>query len=121
MGRYSQVPYITILPASLFVRFQVEAYLETPGLVRRLPHPAAFTRWCEDTFESHVEQISPDKNVNFRYTTAAFTISPEPWASLCCANLPGDLALYAISVRRLIALHSGFLQTLPHGNALAFG
>ena len=25
----------------------------------------------------HVEQISPDKNVNCRYTTAAFTISPE--------------------------------------------
>ena len=27
--------------------------------------------------ETHVEQISPDKNVNCRYTTAAFTISPE--------------------------------------------
>jgi len=26
----------------------------------------------------HVEQISPDKNVNCRYTTAAFTLSPEP-------------------------------------------
>src|SRR6266568_4340432 len=25
----------------------------------------------------HVEQISPDKNVNCGYTTAAFTISPE--------------------------------------------
>jgi hypothetical protein len=25
----------------------------------------------------HVGQISPDKNVNCRYTTAAFTISPE--------------------------------------------
>jgi len=25
----------------------------------------------------HVRQISPDKNVNCRYTTAAFTISPE--------------------------------------------
>ena len=44
--------------------------------------------------------------MNFRYTTAAFTISPEPWASLCCANSPGNLALYAVSVRRLIALHS---------------
>ena len=28
--------------------------------------------------ETHVEQISPDKNVNCRYTTAAFTLSPEP-------------------------------------------
>ena len=58
---------------------------------------------------------------NFCYTTAAFTISPEPWASLCCANSPGNLALYAVSVRRLIALHSGFLQTEPHDSALAFG
>ena len=66
-------------------------------------------------------QISPDKNVNFRYTTAAFTLSPESGALLCCADLPGDWALYAVSVRRLIALHSGFLQTEPHDSALAFG
>jgi hypothetical protein len=59
--------------------------------------------------------------VNYRYTTAAFTLSPEPWALLRGANLPGDWALYAISVRRLIALHSGFLQTPPHDDALAFG
>jgi hypothetical protein len=87
----------------------------------------------------HVEQISPDKNMNFRYTTAAFTISPEPWASLCCANSPGNLALYAVSVRRLIVLYSKLpllfsrsrlllafrfapaLQTEPHDSALAFG
>ena len=52
-------------------------------------------------------QISPDKNVNFRYATAPFTLSPEPGALLCCANLPGDWALYDVSVRRLTALHSG--------------
>ncbi len=68
-----------------------------------------------------VGQISPDKDVNCGDTTAAFTVSPESGASLCCANLPGDSALYAISVRRLIALHSGFLQTVPRGSALAFG
>jgi hypothetical protein len=68
-----------------------------------------------------VRQISPDKYVNFRYTTAAFTTSPESWASSCGADLPGDLALYAVSVRRLIALHSGFLQTVPRGSALAVG
>jgi len=76
--------------------------------------------------------------VNFRYTTAAFLVasgdyptcllagkSPEPRASLCRANLPGDWALYAISVRRLIALHSDFGKpvpsfssgTVPHGSA----
>jgi len=59
--------------------------------------------------------------VIFHYTAAAFTISPKPRALSCCADLPGDLALYAISVRRLIDLHSGFLRTVPHGSALAFG
>ena len=71
--------------------------------------------------ERYLRQISPDKDVNFRYTTAAFTLSPEPGASLCCANLPGDWALYAVSVRRLIALRSDFLWTVPHGSALVFG
>ena len=66
-------------------------------------------------------QIAPDKNVNYRCTTAAFTLSPEPGALLCSANLPGDWALYAVSVRRLTALHSGFLQTAPHEDALAVG
>jgi hypothetical protein len=69
----------------------------------------------------HAEQISPDKDVNCGDTTAAFTVSPESRASLCRANLPGDSALYAISVRRLIALRSGFLWTVPRGSALAFG
>ena len=72
-------------------------------------------------FRPHDAQISPDKNVNFRYTTAAFTLSPESGALPCGADLPGDWALYTVSVRRLIALHSGFLQTFPHGNALAVG
>jgi hypothetical protein len=66
-------------------------------------------------------QISPDKDVNCRCTTAAFTLSTEPGALLCCANLPADWALYAVSVRRLTALHSGFLQTGPRGAALAVG
>jgi len=69
----------------------------------------------------NVRQISPDKDVNCRCTTAAFTLSPEPGALLCCANLPGDWALYAVSVRRLTALHSGFLQTASHEDALAVG
>nr|WP_287413413.1 hypothetical protein [Pseudodesulfovibrio sp.] len=68
----------------------------------------------------HAKQISPDKNVNFHYTTAAFTLSPESWASTCCAGLPGDWALYVVSVRRLIVLRSNFLRTVPHGSALVF-
>jgi len=77
--------------------------------------------YLAERVSSQERQISPDKDVNFRYTTAAFTLSPESWASLCGANLPGDWALYAVSVRRLIALHSGFLRTVPHGSALAVG
>ena len=89
-----------------------------------------------DKLNRHVGQISPDsvqcplegyKNVNFRYTTAAFTLSPESGALSCCtlkgiyADSPEDWALYAVSVRRLIVLHSGFLRTVPRGSALAFG
>ncbi|MFZ2959801.1 MAG: hypothetical protein WA705_23215 [Candidatus Ozemobacteraceae bacterium] len=59
--------------------------------------------------------------MNFLHTTAAFTISGEVWASFCGANSPPDLALYAVSVRRLVALRSGFLQAQPRGFTLAFG
>ena len=91
--------YIPVVPAGEFTgwRFRVSS----PGRLGR--------------------QISPDKEVNCRCTTAPFTISPEPWASLCGANLPGDSALYDVSVRRLTALHSGFLQTAPREAALAVG
>jgi hypothetical protein len=90
-------------------------------LVSRWPRPARHWLASVSSLDGSVEQISPDKNVNFRNATAAFTVSPEPGALLCCANLPEDSALYAISVRRLIALRSGFLRTVPHGSALAFG
>jgi hypothetical protein len=46
-----------------------------------------------------VTQISPDKvreSRRWRDTTAPFTLSPEPGALLCCANLPGDWALYGV-------------------------
>jgi hypothetical protein len=83
-------------------------------------------------------QISPDsvqyplegcKNVNFPCAAAPFTVSPVPRASTCCAALPRESALYAVErlrpavsgIRRLASLHSGFLQTPPHGDALAIG
>ena len=75
----------------------------------------------------HAGQISPDKNVNFRDATAAFTVSPEPGASSFCADLPGDSALYAISVPRIKSgaglAHRFALRlprTVPRGSALAF-
>ncbi len=55
-------------------------------------------------FALHLKQISPDKGMNFHSTTASFTVSTEPRASLSCANLPADSALYDVSVRRLTAL-----------------
>jgi hypothetical protein len=56
--------------------------------------------------------------VNFRYTTATFTVSPKPGALTCCAALPRDSALYVVSVRWLTALHSGVLQIPPRDDAL---
>jgi len=60
----------------------------------------------------HEKQASPDKSVNFRCTTAPFTVSPVPWALTCCAVLPGDSALYGISVRRPTSLPSASFR--PH-------
>ena len=59
--------------------------------------------------------------MNFHCTTTAFTLSPESRVSSCGADLPGDWALYAVFVRRLTALHSGFLQTASREDALAVG
>jgi len=64
--------------------------------------------------------VSPDKNANCNCATSAFTSGPEPWALVCCATLPGPSALYAVSVRRLTALNSGFLPTVGCPSAVAF-
>ena len=85
-----------------------------PGMVR--------AGICCKRCSMHAKQISPDKNVNYHYTTAAFTLSPESWASTCCAGLPGDQALYAVYVRRLIVLRSRLpfpLVTLAYGSPFA--
>ena len=123
------------LLAALFARtgwqhFPCAQACSTSGLTGRLLRHAS---------HSHVGQISPDKNVNCGYTTAAFLVACGDYptclrqasllnpgfrcvACLCVrtqtgANLPGDWALYAISVRRLVALRFGFLRTPPHGGA----
>ena len=48
--------------------------------------------------------------MNFHYTTTAFTVAPELGASLCCANSPRASALYAASVRGLIASESRYAR-----------
>jgi hypothetical protein len=70
-------------------------------LVSRWPRPARHRLVSIAPFDGSDGQISPDKNVNFHDATAAFTVSPEPGALSCRADLPGDSALYAVSVRRL--------------------
>jgi len=42
---------------------------------------------------SHGAQISPDKNVNFPFTTAAFTLSPEPMGFVVLCQLARGLSL----------------------------
>ena len=64
--------------------------------------------------------ISPDKNANCSCATSAFTSEPEPWALVCGATLPDPSALYAVSVRRLTVLNSGFLSTVGYLSAVAF-
>ena len=70
----------------------------------------------------HGAQISPNKNVNFPCASAAFTLPPEPMGFVVRCQLARRLGLhYAVSIRHLARLHSGFLQTIPRGLALAFG
>ena len=59
--------------------------------------------------------------MNCQCTTAAFTVSRNRGLRDHWPTRPGDSALYAISVRQLAPLHSGFLHTAPRGAALAVG
>ncbi len=82
-----------------------------PGCVWHITHRCHkqefLLRFEKDrTFILHGIQISPDKNVNFPCAAAPFTVSPAPWASTCCAALPGDSALYDVSVRQLASSES---------------
>jgi len=78
---------------------------------------------------SYDAQISPDKSVNFPCITAAFTLSLEPVGFVVLCQLAQGLSLVRgfcppDQVRGrlwLACLHSGFLQTPPRGDALAFG
>jgi len=93
-------------------------YLQAIGL-KGLGHPVS--AGIEQRLPSHDRQISPDKNTNCNCTTSAFTSESEPWALVCGATLPDQSALYAVSVRRLTVLRSGFLPTVGRPSAVAFG
>jgi hypothetical protein len=58
----------------------------------------------------------------FPRTSAAFTVPVVPMGfAVMCQLASTCSAFYAISVRRLTLLLSGFLRTSPHELALAFG
>ncbi len=77
----------------------------------------------------HGKQISPDKDVNFSCTTAAFTLPPEPSGFVVLCQLAQELSLICgfcppdqVRGRLWLArIPSGSLQTPPRGDALAFG
>jgi len=77
----------------------------------------------------HGKQISPDKNVSFPCTTAAFTLSHEPAGFVVLCQLAQGLSLVCgfcppnqVRGRLWLArMHSGFLQTVGLPPALAFG
>ena len=71
---------------------------------------------------NYARQISPGKNAMCPRTSAAFTVGTVPMGfAVMCQLASAPSAFYAVSVRRLALLHSGFLQTMPRGIALAFG
>ena len=67
-------------------------------------------------------QVSPGKNAMCQSASAAFTVHPVPLGFAVRGQLASVCsAFYAVSVRRLAPLHSGFLRTRPRERALAFG
>jgi len=76
------------------------------------------------TLPPHGKQISPDKNVNFPCTNAAFTLPPEPAGfvvlcqlaqelSLVCGFCPPDQVRGRLGSKRCAEVHPGPLAGLP--------
>jgi hypothetical protein len=93
------------LLAALFARrgrqhFPCAQACFTSGLTGHLLHHAT---------QVHAGQISPDKNVNCGYTTAAFTLSPEPEGFVVLCQLARRLSL----VCRFCSSARSFALRLP--------
>jgi len=87
------------------------------------PITPCITAWSAPTNGGRkAGQISPGKNR--QSFPAQLPHLPSPMfsgrASECCAPSPRGSAFYAISVRQLAGLHSGFFQTSGRPSALAF-
>ena len=68
---------------------------------------------------SLVKQISPDKNVDFHYTTASFTLPIRSRGFDVLGHLASRLSLVWCFCPSARSFASGFLQTVPRGLALA--
>jgi hypothetical protein len=55
------------------------------------------------------------------YLCGALGKKPQPVVSVCGATIPSPLPFYAVAVHRRTTLHSGFLSTVAHLSAVAFG
>lgn len=106
------------LLAAVFARHRLTARRDAWGLVVQFP-PVWKLQFNDALLAG---QISPGKNAMFPRTSAAFTVPVVPLGfAVMCQLASTCSAFYAISVRRLALLHSGFLQTSLHKLALAFG
>lgn len=65
-------------------------------------------------FDRYVEQISPNKNMNFSCTTAAFTLSPVPggFVILCPLALETKPSMRFLSVSSQLCARASFTQSL---------
>jgi len=101
------LPFISVRPLGgvSLSRFAglVFSHLRWP-LLTPVRYPGMLPRRAPFPQKLPTGQVFPDKNVNCDEATAAFTISPESRALSCCADLPGDSASYAVSVRRVCLL-----------------
>ena len=77
------------------------------------------TRALLVVYRSLVKQISPDKNINFHYTTAPFTVAVKSRGFVVLCQLASSLCLIWCSYSSARSFASGFLQTKPRGFALA--
>jgi hypothetical protein len=110
------VSYLPILNSSSLFRSSISVWMLSwyrRGLVNRSPLPVISPDGRMKYQKPHVEQISPDKSMNFRYTTAAFTISPEP---LGFVMLPA-CALHADRCQLTRKLGPFRLRSLSYGGA----
>ncbi|GAB2895381.1 hypothetical protein GCM10027180_26600 [Microbulbifer echini] len=69
--------------------------------------------------QQQAKQISPDKNVNFHYATASFTLPVRSHNFGVLGHLASRLSLIGYFCPSVRSFASGFLPTRPHGIAVA--